>query len=302
MKQIVESTVNEALNANAGQIANKCATEVLQICSDMLKKPVSTIIEPVSKKLLVSILHKPLESRKLEVQVQALSIATYCINLGPQVISSLTPELMRLVVEAINICNSDSAHPQIKTSEKYNLSYTDLKTAAVKFLWAALTLRQLETAGQTGLKGKIIPLMFKLLAHPNEKVVTAALDGLTHMVNNQGIPKELLQQSLRPILLHLQRHSHLNIPLLKGIAKLLKLLSHNFNTTLGEKLVNHLKKWLEPDKLANNRHDYEETKFSHHSTIVEKVFCCCTSSQSGIIVKVFLCHRDRENKEPESQH
>ena len=169
---------------------------------------------------------------------------------------------MRLVVEAINICNSDSAHPQIKTSEKYNLSYTDLKTAAVKFLWAALTLRQLETAGQTGLKGKIIPLMFKLLAHPNEKVVTAALDGLTHMVNNQGIPKELLQQSLRPILLHLQRHSHLNIPLLKGIAKLLKLLSHNFNTTLGEKLVNHLKKWLEPDKLANNRHDYEETKLA----------------------------------------
>ena len=54
----------------------------------------------------------------------------------------------------------------------------------------------------------------------------------------------------------------MNIPLLKGIAKLLKLLSHNFNTTLGEKLVNHLKKWLEPDKLANNRHDYEETKLA----------------------------------------
>ena len=263
MKQIIESTVNEALNANAGQIANECATEVLQICSDMLEKPVSTILEPVSKKLLVSILHKPLNSRKLEVQIQALSIATYCINLGPQIIAALTPELMRLVVEAMNICNADQAHlPQIKSSKRCNVSYTDLKAVSVKFLWAALKLPQLDTVGQANLKSKIIPLMFKLLAYPNEKVVSAALEGLSQMVKSVGIPKDLLQQSLRPILLHLQRHSHLTIPLLKGIAKLLELLSQHFNTTLGEKLVNHLKKWLEPDNVANSRHDDDQTKLA----------------------------------------
>ena len=49
---------------------------------------------------------------------------------------------MRLVVEAMNICNADQAHlPQIKSSEKCNVSYADLKAASVKFLWAALTLR-----------------------------------------------------------------------------------------------------------------------------------------------------------------
>jgi phosphatidylinositol kinase/protein kinase (PI-3 family) len=269
MKQIIESTVNEALNANAGKIANECAFEVLQICSDILQKPVSAILEPVSKRLLVSILHKPLNSRKLEVQIQALSIATYCINLGPSIIASLTPELMRLVVEAMNICNADQAQlPPIKSSDKCNVTYTDLKAASIKFLWAALTLKQLDTAGQTGLKTKVIPLMFKLLAHPNESVVSAALDGLSDMIKNQGIPKDLLQQSLRPILLHLQRHSHLRYPLLKGIAKLLELLSHHFNTTLGEKLVNHLKKWLDPEKLATSRHDYEETKLA--AAIIEQ--------------------------------
>ena len=59
-----------------------------------------------------------------------------------------------------------------------------------------------------------------------------------------------LQQSLRPILYSLQVHTHLTLNLLNGMRRLLKLLGNHFNETLGEKLVDHLKKWLEPEKLA----------------------------------------------------
>lgn len=64
------------------------------------------------------------------------------------------------------------------------------------------------------------------------------------------MPKELLQSSLRPILVNLAHTKNLSMPLLQGLARLLELLSSWFNVTLGGKLLEHLKKWLEPEKLA----------------------------------------------------
>lgn len=64
------------------------------------------------------------------------------------------------------------------------------------------------------------------------------------------MPKELLQSSLRPILVNLAHTKSLTMPLLQGLARLLELLSNWFNVTLGVKLLDHLKKWLDLDKLA----------------------------------------------------
>jgi transformation/transcription domain-associated protein len=60
--------------------------------------------------------------------------------------------------------------------------------------------------------------------------------------------KELLQSSLRPILVNLAHYKNLTMPLLVGLERLLELLSNWFNPTLGEKLLEHLRRWLEPDK------------------------------------------------------
>ena len=60
------------------------------------------------------------------------------------------------------------------------------------------------------------------------------------------LPKELLQRSIRPVLLHLREHKRLTVPLLRGLSRLLSLLSTWFNKTLGEKLLDHLQKWANP--------------------------------------------------------
>jgi transformation/transcription domain-associated protein len=49
---------------------------------------------------------------------------------------------------------------------------------------------------------------------------------------------------------NLADYRKLSIPLLEGLARLLELLSNWFNVTLGEKLLDYLKKWTEPDKIA----------------------------------------------------
>lgn len=71
------------------------------------------------------------------------------------------------------------------------------------------------------------------------------------------MPKELLQSSLRPILVNLAYTKSLSMPLLQGLARLLELLSNWFNVNLGVKLLDHLKKWLEPDKLAQSQKSWK---------------------------------------------
>lgn len=67
------------------------------------------------------------------------------------------------------------------------------------------------------------------------------------------LPKELLQTCIRPVLLHLRDYSRLSVPLLRGLARLLSLLSSWFNRTLGEKLLDHLQKWLDPGAIIARR-------------------------------------------------
>jgi transformation/transcription domain-associated protein len=71
------------------------------------------------------------------------------------------------------------------------------------------------------------------------------------------MPKELLQSSLRPILVNLAHTKNLSMPLLQGLARLLELFSNWFNVTLGGKLLEHLKKWLEPEKLAQSQKSWK---------------------------------------------
>ena len=50
------------------------------------------------------------------------------------------------------------------------------------------------------------------------------------------------------MLVNLADYRKLNVPLLEGLSRLLELLSSWFNVTLGEKLLDYLQKWAEPDK------------------------------------------------------
>jgi transformation/transcription domain-associated protein len=65
--------------------------------------------------------------------------------------------------------------------------------------------------------------------------------------------KELLQTCIRPVLLNLRDYTRLNFILLRGLEQLLSLLSSWFNKTLGEKLLDHLQKWTEPNRIRSQK-------------------------------------------------
>jgi hypothetical protein len=110
----------------------------------------------------------------------------------------------------------------------------------------------------------VISLLFRSLVSEPIMAVLAAHDALQNVlslsvVNKDGdegnksqsrLPKELLQNCIRPVLLNLRDYTRLTVPLLRGLARLLSLLSSWFNKTLGEKLLEHLQKWAEPESIV----------------------------------------------------
>ena len=108
----------------------------------------------------------------------------------------------------------------------------------------------------------VISLLFRSLVSSPTQAVIAAYEALVDVLassvthketepakSQSRLPKELLQTCIRPVLLNLREYSKLSVPLLRGLAKLLSLLSSWFNKALGEKLLEHLTKWTEPDRI-----------------------------------------------------
>jgi transformation/transcription domain-associated protein len=121
-----------------------------------------------------------------------------------------------------------------------------------------------ETSTPVGnIRPHVISLLFRsLVSHPIQ-AVTSAHDALRDVltlsvVTTEGpegvksksrLRKELLQTCIRPVLLNLRDFTRLNVVLLRGLEQLLSLLSSWFNKTLGEKLLDHLQKWMDPNRI-----------------------------------------------------
>uniref|UniRef100_A0A7S1B6V0 Non-specific serine/threonine protein kinase n=1 Tax=Corethron hystrix TaxID=216773 RepID=A0A7S1B6V0_9STRA len=118
----------------------------------------------------------------------------------------------------------------------------------------------------------VISLLFRsLISHPPQ-AVSAAHTALKYILSMSSgpkgqsvdspssshnrlpkeIPKDLLQACLRPVLLNLSDYRKLTVPLLRGLSRLLSLLSSWFNKTLGEKLIDHLRNWSNPAKIMHD--------------------------------------------------
>ena len=126
---------------------------------------------------------------------------------------------------------------------------TQLRRHCIEFLCAAMTYSDLHYRSDElqELRNHIIAMFFNSLQSRHPEIVGAAKNGLGMAIRQHKLPKELLQTCLRPILANLADYRKLSVTYLQGLARLLELLSNWFNVQLGEKLLEHLKKWTESD-------------------------------------------------------
>ncbi|GMF16786.1 unnamed protein product [Phytophthora lilii] len=203
----------------------------------------------------------------------------YALSLEPPIFS-LTKEIMVFLQEVWRLISEDSqrdgvtmigaespssvagATPAIPGSgvsaQEYPFGLSqacELRIAAAKLLRAAFLAAPNELNQHPEYRNRFVGVFFRYLTGQPPELVQVAQDALTDVIqlNKQNkdvfLPKELLQQCLRPVLLNLADYRKLNLPLLEGLSRLLTLLSSCFNVTLGEKLLEHLKQWRDPDRI-----------------------------------------------------
>ncbi|KAJ0977309.1 hypothetical protein J5N97_012783 [Dioscorea zingiberensis] len=246
---VVEFLAIELFNSNASIIVRKNVQSCLALLASRTGSEVSELLEPLYQPLLQPLIMRPLRTKNVEQQVGTVSALNFCLALRPPLLK-LTPELVNFLQEALQIAEADETVWVSKLNNKVVTTLNKLRTACIELLCTAMAWADLKTTNHTELRAKIISMFFKSLTCRTPEIVAVAKEGLRQVIQQQRMPKDLLQSSLRPILVNLAHTKSLNMPLLQGLARLLELLSNWFNVTLGVKLLDHLKKWLEPEKLA----------------------------------------------------
>ncbi|GMH24561.1 hypothetical protein Nepgr_026404 [Nepenthes gracilis] len=254
---VVEYLASELFNANASMNVRKNVQSCLALLASRTGSEVSELLEPLYQPLLQPLIIRPLRVKTIDQQVGTATALNFCLALRPPLLK-LTQELVSFLQEALQIAEADENVWVVKfMNPKVATSLNKLRTACIELLCTAMAWADFKTANHADLRAKIISMFFKSLTCRTPEIVAVAKEGLRQVIQQQRMPKELLQSSLRPILVNLAHTKNLSMPLLQGLARLLELLSTWFNVTLGGKLLEHLKKFLEPEKLAQSQKQWK---------------------------------------------
>ncbi|KAJ9663860.1 transcription-associated protein 1 [Neophaeococcomyces mojaviensis] len=217
------------------------AQQAFKIMAEETGAEVHELIMPVRDRLLQPIFNKPLRALPFLTQTGFIDAITYALNLGHDLVP-LNDQLHRLMMESLALADADAEilHPK---PEEYNNAelIKNLRVSCLKLLSMAMGLQDFATS-QNNSRARIITVFFKLLYSKSKEIIDAANDGLKEVLaQTNKLPKDLLQNGLRPILMNLQDSKRLTVEGLQGLARLLTLLTNYFKVEIGTRLLEHMK-------------------------------------------------------------
>ncbi|KAI7863236.1 hypothetical protein BDF14DRAFT_1989138 [Spinellus fusiger] len=236
--------------SNSNSTVRETIQSSFQLLADLTGNEVTELLAPVRERLVAPIFAKPLRALPFAMQIGHIDAITYCLTLRPPFLE-FNDELIRLLHEALALADAEDQALVSRSSQYKNAnSLMNLRIVCIKLLSAAMACSDFSNQRQTHTRARIIQVFFKSLYSKSAEVVEAAHRGLKQVLAQQHkLPKELLQQGLRPILTTLSNHKTLSVAGLEGLARLLELLTNYFKVEIGKKLLDHLKQWAEPKVL-----------------------------------------------------
>eukprot|EP00466_Bigelowiella_natans_P000476 jgi/Bigna1/33130/e_gw1.1.3.1 len=236
----------------------KGAHRLLGLVSKLSGTTVASILMQYRTRLLAPVLQQSLHAVPMSIRIGYISAATYCLSLRPPLVT--VSDLLYLLKDAIadardeNNANHSSTGIQGRTGRVQLLNR--LQVEDIKLMSAALADDvKKKPPDYQDIKNNLIRVFFGSLLSRTPEIVQVAKEGLKKVIEREKLPKELLQQCMRPILLNLADIRKLCMPLLDGLSRLLELLSNCFNVTLGEKLLDHMRKFADPEVLNKMRYE-----------------------------------------------
>ncbi|KAG2212646.1 hypothetical protein INT47_000623 [Mucor saturninus] len=247
-QNLIALLLSELSNSNSA--VRETIQSSFQLLADLTGNEVTELLAPVRERLVAPIFAKPLRALPFAMQIGHIDAITYCLTLRPPFLE-FNDELIRLLHEALALADAEDQALVSRSSQYKNAtSLMNLRIVCIKLLSAAMACTDFSNQRQSHTRARIIQVFFKSLYSKAPEVVEAAHRGLKQVLAQQHkLPKELLQQGLRPILTTLSNHKTLSVAGLEGLARLLELLTNYFKVEIGKKLLDHLKQWAEPKVL-----------------------------------------------------
>lgn len=230
---------------------------MLKLVATRLNKDLSELLIPFKNHLFKAIPPAKLKQATMPSQLGFIDSLVFILSLPTPVISSIDADLCVCLEDAYQIAEMDDSYLMKQNDPRQIMQLQALRCSCVELLCAAMCSPHLNLCENlTDLRDRVILLFFKVLSKGPKDALAFAKTGLNHVLNTnpndpkRGNFKELLQNSLRPVLAKLSDYKKLSVQLLEGLARLLELLAHCFNNTLGDKLIEYLKNWLDPEHIA----------------------------------------------------
>ncbi|GLU19769.1 hypothetical protein SLE2022_359970 [Rubroshorea leprosula] len=298
---VVDYLASELFNSNASIIVRKNVQSCLALLASRTGSEVSELLEPLYQPLLQPLIVRPLRTKTVDQQIGTVTALNFCLALRPPLLK-LSQELLNFLQEALQIAETDETGWVVKfVNQKVVTSLNKLRTACIELLCTTMAWADFKSGNHHELRSKIISMFFKSLTCRTPEIVAVAKEGLRQVINQQRMPKDLLQSSLRPILVNLAHTKNLSMPLLQGLARLLELLASWFNVTLGGKLLEHLKKWLEPEKLAQSQKSWKAGEEPKIAAAIIELFHLLPLAASKFLDELVTLTIDLEGTLPPGQ-
>ncbi|EEH23239.2 hypothetical protein PABG_05450 [Paracoccidioides brasiliensis Pb03] len=200
------------------------------------------LLAPVKDRLLQPIFNKPLRALSFPTEIGFIDAITFCLGLHHGIVT-FNDQLNRLLMESLALVDSEdealaSKPNEFKTAEQI----VNLRVSCLRLLSMAMSFPEFASGPLNTGRARVIAVFFKSLYSRSPEIIEAANSGLRDVLTQTNkLPKDLLQNGLRPILMNLQDPKRLSVAGLDGLARLLTLLTNYFKVEIGSRLLEHMK-------------------------------------------------------------
>ncbi|OBA21242.1 hypothetical protein METBIDRAFT_42126 [Metschnikowia bicuspidata var. bicuspidata NRRL YB-4993] len=238
--------------ASAVPIVREVSQKSLKVLSETTNVSIATIMGPSKHLLLTPIFGKPLRALPFPMQIGNIDAITYCLGLEDTFLT-FNDELNRLLLEALALVDAEDeslANVHRLYEHRTSKQLIELRVVCIRLLSLALTKPGFSLGPLSEARIRILGVFFKALCNKSTEIINAAHLGLKSSLDESAkLPKELLQNGLRPMLMNLSDHKKLTVSGLEALARLLELLISYFRVEIGRKLLDHLMAWAQINTL-----------------------------------------------------
>lgn len=243
------NTLNISL-AHMNRHLREASKQALKIIAKELDAEIWELLEPTRDACLPQIYNKPLRALPFATQIGFIDAITYYMGLKSDFIP-FEDNLNRLIMEVLALTDAPDESLAGKPLEhRTHESIISLRVACMKMLTTAMSFEDFQKGPSNPTRGRIVGVFFKCLYSDSKPIIDAANDALkVVLASTSKLPKDLLQNGLRPVLANLQDPRRLSVHGLDGLARLLQLLTTYFKVEIGSRLLDHIKNLAEHNML-----------------------------------------------------